>query len=171
MEYEYMALSSEDGAYAGQCRAAVRNKELADKGWKNWRMIPWYDSGSVSICVIRRELRHDEPRKWTRSELQDVIHEKLDDYRVLRAWHPTEDAQTEADMQTAYNEELLNQNKELQAAIDEVVNIARRRQGNAYRPYEDGRVPTHKAVIRLLEPLVSSALLPTPTNGPGGTKP
>ena len=73
VEYEYMALSSEDGAYTGQCRAAVRNKELADKGWKNWRVIPWYESGIVAICVVRRELRcKDEPRKgWTeRRELQ-----------------------------------------------------------------------------------------------------
>ena len=73
MEYEYMALSSEDGAYAGQCRAAVRNKELADKGWKNWRVIPWYESGIVAICVVRRELRFkDEPRMWTKGEIEKI---------------------------------------------------------------------------------------------------
>lgn len=76
MEYEYMALPPEGGAYAGQCRAAVRNKELADKGWKNWIMIPWYESRSPSVCIVRRELQpKDEPRKLIQ-QLSDMIYRK-----------------------------------------------------------------------------------------------
>ena len=166
MEYEYVALTwrtahaNNDDDFRGE------KARLYEKGWELERCAPWSQEGmprrlAGGACIMRRP--KDEPRMWTEGELRRFMRETLTppkwmDEDARRAFVTCqekelvksilEDAQTEADMQTAYRKELQRRNEELQAAIDEVAQIAR--QSGEYRA-----VPTLQAVQRLLYPLAT----------------
>ena len=61
-----------------------------------------------------------EPRMWTEGGIEEIAKKVLAHGKDLFE-SILEDAQTEADMQTAWNKDLLKRNEELQAAIDAMV--------------------------------------------------
>ena len=114
------------------------------KGWCEWMRIPYWTrphrcGPGPNYIYIMRKLK-DEPRMWTEAELRRFMRETLTPPKWMgedarRAFVTCqekelvksilEDAQTEADMQTAYRKELQQRNVELQAAINEVVREVR----------------------------------------------
>lgn len=109
----------------------------------------------------------DEPRMWTEGEIEAIGEKVLaHDKRLFESI--LEDAQTEADRQTAYNRDLRKQNEQLQAGVDgqyrTIVELPRRvaRLQAAIdevvaraRDQSLGIGDTHMAVAKHLYPLVT----------------
>ena len=141
MEYEYVALYWKGCNPEMDLVFCANRAERVHQGWREYARAPWGVQAAGGACIMRRP--KDEPRKWTRGELRDVIHEMFDDHRVLRGgWNAEEAISTEDIMTTPDKEDtkgsVLNEramqadlcgrlekrNAELQEAIDQVVDIA-----------------------------------------------
>ena len=76
MEYEYVALDSSGIAESREQKLRdFHCKELVTLGWKEWIRIRWYMPRDCHVRVFRRELRHDEPRMWTKEEIEKLFGE------------------------------------------------------------------------------------------------
>lgn len=119
MDYEYLAVTERDVQHA-----AVRSM-FTKQGWEEHLRVPWSDGRPSPVCIMRRP--KDQPRMWAERELVELMKRTWlvnpSPRQRMKGEGILEDAQTEADMQTAYRKELQKRNEELQAGIDAVVAV------------------------------------------------
>ena len=70
MDFEYVAVSARDVQHT-----AVKDM-LIKKGWEEYVQALWYGAKhACGVCIMRRP--KDEPRMWTKKELQVVLRELI----------------------------------------------------------------------------------------------
>lgn len=79
MDFEYVAvpLVGKTGTWKERHFTYWQDSLLSD-GWEEFVRVPWKPiapAGTGGACVFRREILFDEPRKWTKHELQELIRE------------------------------------------------------------------------------------------------
>jgi len=122
------------GRYAGEDGAfGAEQDQLVREGWQECARASWHRQPPKGGACIMRRLREphrvvaptDEPRKWTEKEIEEIAKRYY--------WRRAEEelvgslAQRETAMQAFCYNELLKRNSELQAAIDRVVAVRKKR--------------------------------------------
>ena len=111
MDWEYMALSWGTEDARQDVGFMERRLMLLAQGWEEYCRAIWSGINHGGACIMRRP--KDEPRKWTKKEIEEIA--KGTQGSVLN----------ERAMQADLCGRLERRNAELQAAIDEVVDTER----------------------------------------------